>query len=38
MIILCVPKSKDAVGVYVDYFKSTVTAFRYKNDSFELII
>lgn len=38
MIILCVPESKDAVGVYVDYFKPTVTAFRYKNDSFELII
>lgn len=38
MIILCVPESRDAVGVYVDYFKPTVTAFRYKNDSFELII
>lgn len=36
--ILCVPESRDAVGVYVDYFKPTVTAFRYKNDSFELII
>lgn len=38
MVITCVPESKDAVGVYVDYFKPTVTAFRYKNDSFELII
>ena len=38
MIILCIPESKDAVGVYVDYFKPTVTAFRYKNDLFELII
>lgn len=38
MIILSVPKSRDAIGVYVDYFKPTVTAFRYKNDSFEIII
>lgn len=38
MIILSVPESRDAIGVYVDYFKPTVTAFRYKNDSFEIII
>lgn len=38
MIILSVPELRDAIGVYVDYFKPTVTAFRYKNDSFEIII
>lgn len=38
MIILSVPESREAIGVYVDYFKPTVTAFRYKNDSFEIII
>lgn len=38
MIILSVPESRDAIGVYVDYFKPTVTVFRYKNDSFEIII
>lgn len=38
MIILSVPESRDVIGVYVDYFKPTVTAFRYKNDSFEIII
>lgn len=38
MIILSVPESRDAIGVYVGYFKPTVTAFRYKNDSFEIII
>lgn len=38
MIILSVPESRDAIGVYVNYFKPTVTAFRYKNDSFEIII
>lgn len=30
MIILSVPESREAIGVYVDYFKPTVTAFRYK--------
>lgn len=38
MVILCVPESRDAVGLYVDYFKTTVTVFRYINDSFEIII
>lgn len=38
MIILSVPESREVIGVYVDYFKPTVTAFRYKNDSFEIII
>lgn len=38
MIILSVPESREAIGVYVDYFNPTVTAFRYKNDSFEIII
>lgn len=38
MVILSVSESTDAVGVYVDYFKSTVTTFRYKNESFEIII
>ena len=37
MIILSVPESREAIGVYVDYFKPTVTACRYKNDSFEII-
>lgn len=38
MVILDVPESRDAVGLYVDYFKTTVTVFRYINDSFEIII
>lgn len=42
MVILCVPESKDAVGVYVDYFKpesaTNIVSFRYRNDSFEIIV
>lgn len=38
MVILSVSESRDAVGAYIDYFKSTVTTFRYKNESFEIII
>lgn len=38
MVILFVPKSRDAVGVYVDYFKSTATTFRYENESFVIIV
>lgn len=42
MIILCVPESRDAVGVYVDYFKpdsaTNIVPFRYRNGSFEIIV
>lgn len=38
MVILFVPESRDAVGVYVDYFKSTATTFRYENESFVIIV
>lgn len=37
MVILCVSGLTDAIGIYADYFNSNVTAFRYKNESFEII-
>ena len=38
MAILSVSESRDVVGAYIDYFKPSATAFRYKNESFEIII
>lgn len=42
MIVLSVPESGDAVGVYVDYFKpdsaTNIVPFRYRNGSFEIIV
>lgn len=38
MVILSVSESRDVIGTYIDYFKPSATAFRYKNESFEIII
>ena len=37
MIITCVPESRDAVGIYADYFNTAISIIRYKDGLFEKI-
>lgn len=36
-VVLCVPESGDAVGIFADYFNGTVSTIRYANGLFENI-
>lgn len=37
MIITCVPESRDAVGIYADYFNADISIIRYRDGLFEKI-
>lgn len=37
MVLLCVPESRDALGIFADYFNGTVSTIRYANGLFENI-
>lgn len=37
MVITCVAQSKDAVGIYADYFNTAISIIRYKDGLFEKI-
>lgn len=37
MVLLCVPESRDALGILADYFNGTVSTIRYANGLFENI-